>query len=66
MTKPIIYHWRSDRDAILRRLKQHPKYMWFDCGMGTVRMLRPFVDGDKIYGRVEVSNPRYVGRVSNV
>ena len=68
MTKPKIYDIWADRAAVLRRLRQRPKYMWFNCGeQGNVRMLQPYLDchGHGVCGRVEVS-PRYVGRVSNV
>jgi hypothetical protein len=68
MSKPRIYT-KYEKDVILRRLRQKPRYMWFDTIQGPIKIFEPTAvtrpSGEfDIAGKCLVA-PRYCGRVSN-
>ncbi len=68
MTKPRVYKM-SDKEAISRRLKQRPPYIWILTEMGAAKLLEPVGNWvgpvlTGINGRMQVE-PQYCGRVSN-
>jgi hypothetical protein len=68
MTKPRVYK-QSDKEAISRRLKHRPPYIWILSEHGPAKILEPWGIWNGpilvgVNGRMVVE-PRYHGRIRN-